>query len=147
MKQCHSRSIEIIKMILGGVVPRALFRALDVAGGDGRFATSFLLKSYRHVDLFDQCPKAVGLAKRAMKNHSAFGYAEQATMQDFRWRFQYSAIFMVWCAGYLARPDLVKFLKRAKASLMVDEGRNTRQSEQESFIFLLDNVLARRERA
>ena len=51
--------MEILKRFVGSVVPRSLFRALDVAGGDGRLSASLLLKSYRRVDLFDQCPEAV----------------------------------------------------------------------------------------
>ena len=59
MKKCHPRCIEILKEFLGSIVPMSLFRALDVTGGDGRLAVNFLLKSYRKVDLFDQCPQAV----------------------------------------------------------------------------------------
>ena len=59
MDLCHPRCVEILKCFLGSVVPRSLFRALDVAGGDGRLCASILLKSYRRVDLLDQCPEAV----------------------------------------------------------------------------------------
>ena len=59
MKQCHPRSIEILKRFLASIHGRSLFRALDVAGGDGRLCSSLLLKSWRRVDLFDQCPVAV----------------------------------------------------------------------------------------
>ena len=51
---------------------------------------------------------------RGLKN---LGYITKAKMQDFRWRYDYSAIFMVWCAGYLNQPDLVTFLKKAKSHL------------------------------
>ena len=68
-------------------------------------------------------------------------------MQAFKWSSHYSAIFMVWCAGYLARPDLVNFLRRAKASLAIDGDRRGRSFEPESFIFLLDNVLSAGEEA
>ena len=66
MKECHSRSIDILKRFLGPIQSRSLFRALDVAGGDGRLSVGFLLNSYARVDLFDQCPEAVKRAKRAM---------------------------------------------------------------------------------
>ena len=62
-------------------------------------------------------------------------------MQSFVWNWHYSAIFMVWCAGYLARPDLVSFLKKAKVNLYQGGGRFTRLSTPEAFIFVLDNVL------
>ena len=66
MEICHPRSIEILKQFLGSISPRSLFRALDVAGGDGRLASDFLLKQYRKVDIFDQCPEAVQRARRKM---------------------------------------------------------------------------------
>ena len=59
MKKCHPRSIEVLKKFLGPIVPRSLFRAVDVAGGDGRLAINFLMKHYKKVDLFDQCPQAL----------------------------------------------------------------------------------------
>ena len=42
------------------------FRALDVAGGDGRLSKGLLLDQYNIVDLFDQCPIGVKKAKQAM---------------------------------------------------------------------------------
>ena len=74
MKKCHPRCIEILKEFLGSIVPRSLFRALDVAGGDGRLAVNFLMKSYRKVFLFDQCPQALKRAQRSMQGHNAMGY-------------------------------------------------------------------------
>ena len=62
-------------------------------------------------------------------------------MQDFRWRSDYGGIFMVWCAGYLGRSDLINFLRKAKARLAQDSSHVTRNSPPQSFIYLLDNVL------
>ena len=76
-----------------------------------------------------------------MQTNKATGFVQQATMQDFNWPFKYSGIFMIWCVGYLARPELVAFLQKAKDHLMESETRRTRRSTPESFIILLDNVL------
>ena len=141
MERCHPRSIEILKSFLGPIQPRSLFRALDVAGGDGRLSTSFLLKHYRKVDLFDQCPQALQKAQRAMRSCNATGYVTKATMQEFRWPFDYSAIFMVWCAGYLGRNELVAFLRKAKLHLIRESARMNRRSTPESLIILFDNLL------
>ena len=54
---------------------------------------------------------------------------------------------MVWCAGYLGSTDLVAFLKKAKAQLIRDEKRVSRNRAPESFIFLFDNVLNDNEEA
>ena len=67
MGACHQPSIQILKQFMRTIRPRSLFRALDVAGGDARLATAFILKHYGKVDLFDQCPKAIKKAKRAMR--------------------------------------------------------------------------------
>ena len=126
---------------MGEITPRSLVRALDVGGGDGRLSKSFLVNSYNIVDLFDQCPIAVEKAKKALRNNLRFGYAEQASMEHFQWRFHYSAIFMVWTAGYLPEEKLGNFLRIAKTRLLNDEGRFTRRTEPKSFIIVLDNVL------
>ena len=140
MRQCHTRSLEVLKGLLGAITPRSLFRALDVAGGDGRLSKSFLLGQYSRVDIFDQCPIAVEKARKALLGHSRFGYAAQSTMQGFDWKFEYSGIFMVWVVGYLSNPALVSFLRRAKIQLMRGEFRTTRQEHPESFIVVLDNI-------
>ena len=62
-------------------------------------------------------------------------------MEEFRWRFFYSAIFMVWCVGYLERSKLVAFLRTAKSRITPQIGRMNRRSDPDSFIIVLDNVL------
>lgn len=61
-------------------------------------------------------------------------------MQKFAWPFFYSAIFMVWCSGYLQDKELTTFLQKAQAHLIATANRATRHTAPESFIFLLDNV-------
>jgi len=61
-------------------------------------------------------------------------------MQSFEWQFQYSAIFLIWCIGYLEHPELVTFLKKAQGMLLRRKSTYTRQNAQESLIFILDNV-------
>ena len=36
-------------------------------------------------------------------------------MEHFEWEHEYSAVYMVWVAGYLYDAALVDFLKKAKA--------------------------------
>ena len=61
-------------------------------------------------------------------------------MQKFEWQFQYSAIFMVWCIGYLDHQELVVFLKQAQSMLLRRRQHYTRHNPPESLIFILDNV-------
>ena len=76
-----------------------------------------------------------------MSSHKNFGYAEKALMQAFRWHYYYSAIYMVWCVGYLERAELVVFLKTSKSRLTPHLGRMSRSSEPDSLIIIFDNVL------
>ena len=71
---CHPYCIQILKKFMGRIVHRKLFRALDVAGGDGRLTAGFLLKYYRKVDHFDQCPVAIKQAIDTIGNHERMGY-------------------------------------------------------------------------
>ena len=80
MKVCHPRCIELMEEFLNSIEGLSLFRALDVAGGDGRFSKSLLIKHYDKVDLFDQCPTGVALAKKHLKKEKHFGYIDKAPM-------------------------------------------------------------------
>ena len=62
-------------------------------------------------------------------------------MEDFKWCYYYTGIFMVWVSGYLSNPMLVAFLKRAKAQLLDKKDSKRTRSSRSSFIILLDNVL------
>ena len=63
-------------------------------------------------------------------------------MDHFEWEHEYTAVYMVWVAGYLGDAALVDFLKRAQAQLDRAAGPSRRSSKPGSFIFLFDNVLA-----
>ncbi len=140
MSECHQHCEQLLKRLVESVQPRSFIRALDVARGDGRLATSELFKPYKRVYLFDQCPHAVAKAQAAMKQQKNLGYISRATMQKFTWPFFYSAIFMVWCSGYLERAELLTFLRKAKSHLLAVGPRTTRGSPPQSFIWLLENV-------
>ena len=80
MRECHKRSLEILRTFLSCIGRQHKLRALDVAGGDGRLTTFFLTKHYAKVDLFDRCPVAVEKARSILKNKEKLGYIEQSTM-------------------------------------------------------------------
>ena len=130
-----------MKDFLEEVGKHRLTRALDVAGGDGRFSVDFLIKKYEKVDLFDQCPIGYGKAKQAMKYKRGAGDVKEASMQNYRWDNKYTGVYMIWCAGYLSETLLKKFLERAKRHLRNDGKRTSRREAPDCFIFVLDNVL------
>ena len=53
IERCHSRCIEILHDMLKKIKGYSGFRAIDVAGGDGRLTMGLLLNEYDKVDLFD----------------------------------------------------------------------------------------------
>jgi len=113
MAACHPRCLELLQEFLDSIETRSFVRALDVAGGDGRLAASAVFRPYQHVDLLEQCPIAVAKAQQLLKQQSNFGFIALDSMQDFHWPFSYSAVFMVWCTGYLGREQLIAFLRKA----------------------------------
>ena len=82
-----------------------------------------------------------------MQSHKSKGYVACAGMQHFNWKFLYSAIYMVWCVGYLNDQELITFLCRAKSQLISKNGPKRRSQSPKSFIFVLDNLLLDEERA
>ena len=118
-----------------------LKRALDVAGGDGRFSKGLLIQRFDKVDLFDQCPLAIKRARVALQYHLDRCQIGQATMQSFKWKNMYSGIFLIWCLGYLSRREAVAFLRKAKERLIQPTHRISRLHPPQNFIFVLDNAL------
>ena len=141
MEICHPHCIKLLKKFLSGMKNLQTKRALDVAGGDGRLAKNLLVKQFNKVDLFDRCPTAIGIVRKELKKDIAFGYAEIANMEDFKWEFPYSAVFMVWVSGYLNNAALISFLRKAKLHLSMNGQMKRRKDAPSSFVFLLDNVL------
>ena len=141
MEICGPRCIEVMNNFLDSLVEPGRQRALDVAGGDGRFARGLLVDRYDKVDLFDQCETACGKAEEALRGHPNFGFVTEASMQDWEWDFQYDGIYMIWCVGYLTKPQLIQFLMDAKVHLQANPSRTSRHRAPTSFIFVLDNIL------
>ena len=146
MKICHPHCIGLLNQFLASIEHHSRFRALDVAGGDGRLTEHFLTKQYPRVDLFDLDADVVEEVKKAMETNVNFGYACAASMEDFKWEFSYSAIYMVWVSGYLNDTALAAFLRRAKTQLMKSDATKKRGTQPSSFIFLFDNVLGKGEK-
>ena len=140
MELCHDKCVDILDDFMGSIALKGNVRALDVAGGDARVASSRVMRTYKLIDLFDQCSVAVQKAMIAMKSLKNCGKIVQSSMQTFQWAKSYSAIFMVWCSGYLNDVPLKQFLQDAQMHLLPNRIRVSRHSPPESFIILLDNI-------
>ena len=141
MRVIGPKSVQLMKDFLEEVGKHRLTRALDIAGGDGRFSVDFLIKKYEKADLFDQCPIGCGKAKEAMKYKRGAGDIKKASMQNYIWDNKYTGVYMIWCAGYLSETLLKKFLEKAKRHLRNDGQRTSRREAPDCFIFVLNNVL------
>ena len=147
MEVCHPRCITILEGFIRSIDDLDDARALDVAAGDGRLTSSLLRRFFKEVDLFDQCKEANRKAMNAFQRDDRIRYIEHTTMQSYWWPSSFTAVFMVWCVGYLERHELVEFLKRAKIHLQHGEQGEgqmrrgpTRHTPPRSFVFVLDNV-------
>ena len=114
MKLCHQRCLDILDAMLKKLDHHSYLRALDVAGGDGRLTLGLLIKLYLVTDLFDQCPVGLRKARLCLHGNTRKGLIARAPMQSFIWKMKYTAIYMVWCVGYLDNQELENFLRKAK---------------------------------
>ena len=76
-----------------------------------------------------------------MEKHKACGKVYRASIQEPKWAFKYSAIYMVWCSGYVNRSNLIAFLREAQKHLIKPDKRSSRRQLPQSFIFVVENVL------
>ena len=141
MEICNPHCVELLQKFLSEFEKLSTHRALDVAGGDGRLTKNLLVGLFSKVDIFDRCPKAIAKVRKELQKDVAFGFAKTATMENFRWKFSYNAVFMVWVSGYLANTALISFLRKAKLHLSSSGRMKRRKDAPKSFVFLLDNVL------
>ena len=141
MRVCHERSISVLRAFLASMPELKYFRALDVGAGDGRVTKYLLRHRYHRVDLFDPCPVAKGRATRELNGYKGIDRIERSSMQDYKWSFYYSGIFLVWCACYVNDEVLTGFLKRAAGRLIRRDDRASRNKSPHSCIFVMDNVL------
>ena len=137
----HKGSLLIMKKFLDELPHHNGNRALEVAAGDGRVTKDFLKDKYKVVDCFDQCPLSVEELEKLRSRYQEIDLVDQASMQNYIWSRQYSAIYLRWCIGYLNDLELIAFLKNAGAHLESTRSRSTRNSNPSCFIFVFDNIL------
>ena len=82
IKICGPIQIKVVEEMLNSIKAHKYERALDVAGGSGRFSVDYFLKHYEKVDLFDTCPRGLKQARKAMGGHKGCGNIFKASMQD-----------------------------------------------------------------
>ena len=117
MEKLGPRSVKLMQEFVGTIKSHQLTRALDVAGGDGRFSGDLLLRRYEKTDLFDQRPVGAAKAQELFRYKRSAGKVCVASMEHYRFAFKYTGIYMIWCSGYLSEEKLVEFLKAAKKHL------------------------------
>ena len=115
-----------MKELLGQLSTLEPTRALDVAGGDGRVSKGLLCGRYLAVDFFDQCPEAVKQVRQVKALFPSLSRVEEARMQLYEFKEEYSLIMMCWCSGYLKDEELIAFLTKAQKYLLSGGKRPTR---------------------
>ena len=140
MAQCHPGSVKVLEDCLESIPHLNKERALEVACGDARLTSDLLSRWFTKVDLFDQCPEAVDIARGLKETISNIDRVEQVKMQNFFFTRKYSVIVMRWVTGYLMNDQLIMFLRRAKKALKSWEKTETYPNGSASFILVMDNL-------
>ena len=59
-------------------------------------------------------------------------------MEKFKFKSMYSMIVLSWCIGYPSKEEMVKFLRKCKAQLDIDEKSTTRGTSPTAAIVVID---------
>ncbi|XP_020291813.1 N-terminal Xaa-Pro-Lys N-methyltransferase 1 [Pseudomyrmex gracilis] len=93
--------------------------ALDCGAGIGRVTKNLLIKHFARVDLVEQNPKFLEVAKIALENHSskvnqyyAIGLQNFCPVEN-----KYDLIWCQWVLGHLQDDDLITFFQRCLSGL------------------------------
>ncbi|XP_032684887.1 N-terminal Xaa-Pro-Lys N-methyltransferase 1 [Odontomachus brunneus] len=87
--------------------------ALDCGAGIGRITKNLLIKHFKHVDLVEQNPKFLEVAKISLENHSSrIGQYYPIGLQNFcPTASKYDVIWCQWVLGHLHDEHLIEFFK------------------------------------
>ncbi|EZA59475.1 hypothetical protein DMN91_010490 [Ooceraea biroi] len=93
--------------------------ALDCGAGIGRITKKLLIKHFKHVDLVEQNPKFLEVAKISLENYSTrIGQYYPIGLQNFcPVENKYGVIWCQWVLGHLEDDDLVEFFKKCSLGL------------------------------
>lgn len=93
--------------------------ALDCGAGIGRITRNLLIKSFKHVDLVEQNPKFLEVAKISLGNYSSrIGQYYPIGLQNFcPVTNKYDLIWCQWVLGHLQDDDLINFFKKCSLGL------------------------------
>lgn len=93
--------------------------ALDCGAGIGRITKNLLIKHFKHVDLVEQNPKFLEVAKISLENCSSrIGQYYPIGLQNFcPIENKYDIIWCQWVLGHLQDDDLIEFFKKCTSGL------------------------------
>ncbi|KYN28973.1 PREDICTED: N-terminal Xaa-Pro-Lys N-methyltransferase 1 [Trachymyrmex cornetzi] len=93
--------------------------ALDCGAGIGRITKNLLLKFFKHIDLVEQNPKFLEVAKISLENCSSrIGQYYPIGLQNFcPTPKKYDLIWCQWVLGHLEDNDLIEFFRKCSLSL------------------------------
>lgn len=93
--------------------------ALDCGAGIGRITKNLLMKHFKRVDLVEQNPKFLEVAKISLENYSSrIDQYYSIGLQDFcPVGNKYDVIWCQWVLGHLRDDDFIEFFKKCSLGL------------------------------
>lgn len=93
--------------------------ALDCGAGIGRITKNLLLNHFKYIDLVEQNPKFLEVAKTCLKSYSTrIGNYYSIGLQNFDFTTKkYDVIWCQWVLGHLKKDHLIEFLRRCSTGL------------------------------
>ncbi|XP_077281905.1 N-terminal methyltransferase isoform X1 [Temnothorax americanus] len=93
--------------------------ALDCGAGIGRITKNLLLKFFKHIDLVEQNPKFLEVAKISLENYSSrINQYYPIGLQNFcSTAKKYDLVWCQWVLGHLEDDDLIEFFRKCSLGL------------------------------
>ncbi|XP_011633660.1 N-terminal Xaa-Pro-Lys N-methyltransferase 1 [Pogonomyrmex barbatus] len=93
--------------------------ALDCGAGIGRITKNLLIKFFKHIDLVEQNPKFLEVAKISLENYSSkINQYYPIGLQNFcPTTNKYDLIWCQWVLGHLQDDDLLEFFRKCALGL------------------------------
>lgn len=112
-------SVHFLKSLLELKIPPTRAYALDCGAGIGRITKNLLMKHFKRIDLVEQNPKFLEVAKISLENYSSrIDQYYPIGLQDFcPVANKYDLIWCQWVLGHLQDDDLIEFFRKCSLGL------------------------------
>ncbi|KAI4122647.1 MAG: hypothetical protein LQ338_005695 [Usnochroma carphineum] len=116
--RCSLNFLEKLRRLRPSTIPGPWTRGVDCGAGIGRVTAGVLSKVCDIVDVVEPVEKmAREVRKRKLDGEGTVGEVYVAGLQNWEPSEEYDLIWNQWCLGHLTDTELVRYLKRCKATI------------------------------